>query len=109
MIQNYSSTDLRFEKESLELVSSSGIRGIQQGFISTYNIKVNRNPDGTYPETQLVNGYSIGMPLLMLPIPEYLFKADYIYTVGITGTNAATLLIGEIQEIGKMNFDDLFN
>jgi hypothetical protein len=109
MIQNNSNTDIRFEKQGVELISSTGLRGIQQGSIGTYNIKVIRNPDGTYPETQLVSGYSVGTPLLMFPIPEYLFKTDYIYTIGVSGNNAATLVIGEIQEVRRMNIDDWFN
>jgi hypothetical protein len=110
MIQNnVANTAICFAKGNEILSTSTGQTYINSGTTSTYNIKVTRNPDGSYPETQLVNGYKIGTTLLMEDFPEYVFETDYIYTVRVTGSNAATLVIGEIQETGKMNLDDWFN
>jgi hypothetical protein len=108
-IQNDSGTGIRFARGNEDLITSTGLRGIQRTYTNLYNIKVIRNPDGTYPETQKVSGYSIGTTQLMEPIPEFEYKTDYIYSIRVTGDTAATLVIGDIQEIGKMDLESVFS
>lgn len=108
-IQNDAGTAIRFARGSEELNTSTGLKGIQQTYTNLYNIKVTRNPDGTYPEKQTVSGYSIGTVQLMFPIPEQEYKTDYIYSVRVTGTTAATLVLGAVTEVGKMDLEAQFN
>jgi hypothetical protein len=104
-VQNDSGVPVRFARGSEELMTSTGRLGIQQTYTNLYNIKVTRNPDGTYPETQTVSGYSIGTTQLMYPIPEQEYKTDYIYTIRVTGNTAATLELGLVQEGAKMDLE----
>jgi hypothetical protein len=95
---NDSNIAIRFARGNEELETSLGVRGIRPNYDQLYNIPVTRNPDGTFPESQIIGGYSIGTTLDMLPLTERVYKTDYIYTVRITGTDAANLNIGEIIE-----------
>jgi len=97
-VQNDSGTAIRFARGNEELTTSTGIKGIQQTYTNIYNIKIQRNPDGTYPDKQTISGYSIGTSQLMLPIPEQEYKTDYIYTIRVTGANAAQLVLGDVAE-----------
>jgi len=97
-VQNDSGTAIRFARGNEELTTSTGIKGIQQTYTNIYNIKIPRNPDGTYPDKQTIKGYSIGTSQLMLPIPEQEYKTDYIYTIRVTGANAAQLVLGDVEE-----------
>jgi len=101
-VQNDSGIAIRFARGSgefiEELTTSTGIKGIQQTYTNIYNIKIPRNPDGTYPDKQIIKGYSIGTSQLMLPIPEQEYKTDYIYTIRVTGANAAELVLGDVEE-----------
>ncbi len=97
-IQNDAGTAIRFARGTEELPTSTGVKGIQQTYTNLYSIKIARNPDGTYPDKQVASGYFIGTTQLMLPLPEREYKIDYIYSVRVTGANAANLVIGEIEE-----------
>jgi len=38
-------------------------------------------------------------------LPEYFYKIDYIYSIRVTGENLSLLEVGDIEEIGLMNFE----
>jgi len=97
-VQNDSAIAIRFARGNEELETSVGVRGIRPSYTQLYNIPISRNPDGTYPESQTISGYSIGTTLLMQQLAERVYKTDFIYTVRITGADAANLVIGEITE-----------
>ena len=81
-----------------EILTSTGISAIKPGETNLYNLKVYRNPDGTYPARQTISGYSIGTALGWLTLPAREYKTDYIYTIRVTGASATMLVLGEIQE-----------
>jgi len=110
-LQNDSSVAIRFStgNGNQDILTSMGISGIRPGDTNLYNIKVPRNPDGTYPDKQTISGYSIGTSLGWLNLPAQEYKTDYIYTVRITGASATTLALGEVTESTEpMDFESKF-
>jgi hypothetical protein len=95
IIHNISSTAVRFNKGNTELLTSTGLKGIKGASNQAYTIDFPRNPDGTYPPTQLVGGYSVGSTANPIPIPDFTAKVDTTYHVYISGTNASTLQLGD--------------
>jgi len=97
-VENDSRVAVRFTMGNEDQLTSLGVRGIQPGYTNLYNIKVLKNPDGSYPESQTISGYSIGSSLGNIPLPERVYKTDYLYTLRVTGTNVTTFAISEISE-----------
>jgi len=109
-IENNAGVPVKFARGTEVMKTSTGRDGIQQTYTNLYSIKVTRNPDGTYPEKQTITGYSIGTDQLMLPITEREYKTDYIYTIRVTGSTAATINLGQVQESDKpMDLEAKFN
>jgi hypothetical protein len=110
-IQNSSQTSIRFTRGDDEQITSMGVRGIPAGQTNVYSVKITRNPDKTYPsQVQSADGeLKIGTPQIPNDVPAHTYKLDYIYTVRVTGNNAASLVIGDIEESAEpMDFEAMF-
>jgi len=100
-IINNSNTAVRFTKGDDEQLTSMGIRGIAPANTNVYSVKISRNPDGTYPASQVVSQLKIGTLQNSVPVPENTYKLDYVYTITVTGADASNLALGAISESEK--------
>jgi len=110
-IQNSSQTAIRFTRGDDEQITSMGVRGIPAGQTNVYSVKIQRNPDRTYPsQVQVADGeLRIGTPQIPNNVPAHTYRLDYIYTIIVTGSNAASLIIGNIEESSEpMDFEAMF-
>jgi len=110
-IQNSSQTAIRFSRGDDEQITSMGVRGIPPGQTNVFSVKIARNPDKTYPtNVQAANGeFTIGTPQIPNNVPAHTYQLDYVYTIVVTGANAASLNIGAIQESDDpIDFEAMF-
>jgi hypothetical protein len=97
-IVNNSNTSIRFTRGDTEQYTSTGFKGIEPSDSHVYSVKITRNPDRTYPTSQQIAQLKIGTPQIPRDVPTHTYKLDYVYTIVVTGANAASLVLGEIQE-----------
>jgi len=103
-IQNDSSVAVSLTRANEILTTSSGFTYINPGNEYLFYIRVNRNPDGTYPlSTGSISNFSIGNSVITYPLPVNNYKIDYIYSVRVTGENINLLEVGDIEEVGLMD------
>jgi hypothetical protein len=108
-IINNAGTAVRFTRGTEEQITSVGIRGTPSGGRSeTFSIKIEQNPDKTYPAQQTFAGLKIGTPQFDHAVPEYTFKTDYLYTITVSGPDASNLTLGEITEVQKLDINAMF-
>jgi hypothetical protein len=108
-IVNGANTAVRFTRGDDEITTSMGIKGIAPANTNVYSIKIARNPDGTYPESELVNMLKIGTPQNALSVPAHTFKLDYVYTINVSGADASNLSLGTITESAEpLDLDAMF-
>jgi hypothetical protein len=108
-IQNNAGTSVRFTKGDEEQVTSTGIKGIGPTASNTFAVKIERNPDGTYPSSVQISGLKIGTMQNALTVPDQAYKPDYIYTITVTGADASNLVLGAVAESeSPVDLDQMF-
>jgi len=110
-IQNSSQTAIRFSRGDDEQITSMGVKGIPPGQTNVFSVKIARNPDKTYPATvqAALGEFTIGTPQIPNNVPAHTYQLDYVYTIVVTGANAASLNIGAIQESDDpIDFEAMF-
>jgi len=108
-IVNNSNTAVRFTRGDDEQLTSMGIRGIGPANTNVYSVKIQRNPDGTYPASQEIAMLKIGTMQNPVAVPTNTYKLDYVYTITVTGADASNLALGAIQESeNPLNLEAMF-
>jgi len=111
-VDNNSDERLVAFKGSLNL--NNLISGIAPGNTCFYQGRMGRNPDDTYPASleipslQETRKLKIGTPENMLEVPTNTYKRDYLYKITITGSDASTLALGEIEDMGVVGAEAFF-
>jgi hypothetical protein len=97
-IVNNSNTAVRFTRGDDEQLTSMGIRGIAPANTNVYSVKIQRNPDGSYPSSESISLLKIGTLQNALSIATQSYKLDYVYTITVTGADASNLALSEVGE-----------
>jgi len=105
IIENDSGVVLNFASGNTILATSLGITTIGQGSANQYFIPLSRNPDGSYPESWTISGFSIGNSVTRYSLPQFSCKFDYIYSVRVNGENISSLEVGDIEELGLVDLE----
>ena len=109
-IINNSNAAVRFTRGDDEQNTSTGIKGIAPANTNVYSVKIQRNPDGTYPATATIAQLKIGTPSNPVDVPSATYKLDYIYTITVTGVDGSNLALSAVQESDNpLGIEAIFN
>jgi hypothetical protein len=67
-----------------------------------------RGNDGTYPASRTLSNLRIGAGSNMITVTSETYLLDHEYTITVTGTNASNLAIGDPENSGKLDLDEMF-
>ncbi|WP_296331890.1 hypothetical protein [uncultured Treponema sp.] len=108
-ILNESSAGVSFMEGANVKSTTLGVKTILKGNYEVFEISFPQNPDKSYPQTRTISSgvLKLGSKAAPLDIPAYTFKAETMYSLKITGPDAANLVLGEITETGAINWDNM--
>jgi len=106
-IINNSNTAVNILNGTANLTNMAGLQNVAPGTISeTFFLAFPFNPDFTYPSLLDFPNLSIGSGSNMIKLGPNLVELDNVYSIEVTGGNAANLQLGTITHEGRINVED---
>jgi hypothetical protein len=107
VIQNNHRTGMGLWDGFLQVTTSTGGQAINTGNSLMFQIDMYKKPgsDAEYLDTHIKAQFQIGTPVYRIPVPEFTFESDKIYSITVTGNDPYDVHLSEIEEIGTMTFD----
>lgn len=109
IVNNQAKMGVQFKQGDLAFVTSRNIDGISSGEQQMFFVPFPKKPGGhSYPDKMKMSTLSIGFAKHACTLPEFEYELDHHYTVVVKGQQADDLHLEPLEDLGKVNIEELF-